>query len=171
MSAFEQAFNTAILREGGYKLHTVAGDRGGMTYAGIARLKNPDWPGWSIIDRGDIPPTPMVRDWYREGYWDVIRGDELHPDIAADIYDFATNTSAWKKPALAVKLAQIVCGTVPDGHMGPKTVAALNAMDPKLFKSQYFIAKIARYAAICNKDRSQNKFLLGWVNRSLQAVS
>ena len=51
MGEFEQAFEKMIRNEGGYLLHKVSGDRGGQTYAGIARNFYPDWDGWDLIDR------------------------------------------------------------------------------------------------------------------------
>ncbi len=39
MAQFEPAFELMIRDEGGYVLHEVPGDTGGMTYAGIARNK------------------------------------------------------------------------------------------------------------------------------------
>ena len=50
LANFESAFNRMIEDEGGYVLHEVPGDRGGMTYAGIARKMNPNWEGWQHID-------------------------------------------------------------------------------------------------------------------------
>ena len=44
MSEFQPAFESMIVNEGGYKLTNVSGDKGGMTYAGIARNR---WPNWS----------------------------------------------------------------------------------------------------------------------------
>lgn len=170
MSAFDDAFEAMIRREGGYKLHTVQGDTGGMTYAGIARNKNGQWPGWAYIDRGEIPPTQLVRDFYLTGYWRPIRGDELRPEIAANIFDFAVNTSAWGKPTVAVKLAQVVAQVEPDGVIGPKSVEAINRIAPASFKALYALAKIKRYAEIVNKNRTQSKFLLGWVNRALEQL-
>lgn len=168
MADFAPAFDQMILDEGGYKLHTVEGDRGGMTYAGIARNMNPDWAGWSIIDAGGTPPTDMVRDFYRTGYWQPIMGDEIKSqEIACSIFNFAVNTSARKRPKVAVSLAQIVVGAAPDGSFGPKTLAAINAFDPKLFEALYALAKIARYRDIVVRDRSQIKFLIGWINRTL----
>ena len=73
--------------------------------------------------------------------------------------------------ATAVKLAQIVVGTTPDGKFGPKTAAAVNAADPDLFMARYALAKIARYAAIVSKDSSQRAFLLGWINRALRGAA
>lgn len=168
--SFEKAFSATMAREGGYVLHEVAGDTGGMTYAGIARNKNPDWPGWKHIDRGDVPPTEMVRKFYLTGYWVPIRGDELRYDIAASIFDFAVNSSAPGRPVTAVKLAQQVAGVEPDGVIGPKSVAALNAIPAELFEAQFFVQKMRRYAEIVAGNRAQGKFLFGWLNRSLAAL-
>lgn len=168
---FERAFAATMKREGGYVLHEVAGDTGGQTYAGIARKPNPSWAGWEYIDRKETPPTQLVRDFYWEGYWKPLRADELRADIAISLYDFAVNTSAPGSPKTAVKLVQLMVGTEPDGSMGPKTIAALNAVPEKEFASAFFVAKMARYAQIVNRDRSQSKFLLGWLNRSLGALT
>lgn len=171
MADFKPAFDKMLLDEGGLKLHTVEGDRGGQTYGGIARNYNPSWPGWAFIDRGETPPTQLVYDFYREAYWLPIRGDDLPQRIAESIFNFAVNTSAPFKPTVAVKLAQAVIGATPDGVIGARTVALLNAIDPNLFVANYTLAKLARYAAIANKNPSQRKFLLGWLNRSLRGVA
>ena len=169
MANFVKAFERAIVAEGGYKLHQVAGDTGGLTYAGIARAKNPDWPGWAWIDRSETPPSQLVRDFYRSGWWEPILGDQIHDQAVAEtVYSFATNSSARGRPAVAVRLAQVIVGATPDGAMGPRTIDALNAMEPRLFIALYALARIARYRDIVTRDRSQNKFLLGWINRSLK---
>ena len=168
MAEFLPAFERAILAEGGYKLHQVAGDTGGPTYAGIARAKNPKWQGWVYIDCGETPPSQLVRDFYRAGWWDPIQGDQIRDqDVAYTVYSFATNAGL----KIAIRLLQVVVGTTPDGVMGPKTLEALNAMEPQLFLSLYALARIARYRDIVARDRSQGKFLLGWINRTLQEAA
>lgn len=169
MADFLPAYERMILNEGGYKLHTVEGDRGGMTYAGIARKKNPQWEGWEWLDRGETPPAEMVRAFYHAGWWVPLGCTEIAAQrVAETLFDFAMNTSAYGRPAVAAKLAQLVVGTTPDGRIGPKTLAALNAMDPELFMLRYALAKLARYEQIVTKDRTQMKFLLGWVRRVLK---
>ena len=164
MADFLPAFEVMIKNEGGYVLHDVPGDRGGMTYAGIARNMNPQWPGWPLIDAKQDVPAQMVRDFYKANFWDNIRGDELqHQAIAQTIFDFHVNTG---RPARV--LAQLVVGATPDGSFGPRTVAALNAYDPEKFVMAYALAKIARYRDIVTRDRTQIKFLLGWINRTLK---
>ena len=172
MAQFEPAYEGMIRNEGGYQLTNVPGDRGGQTYAGIARRMNPNWAGWGAIDRGEIPATQMVRDFYRLGWWEPIMGDQIADQrVAESIFDFGVNTSAYGRPAVAVKLAQIVAGVTPDGSFGPRTLAAVNAMDGALFVARYTVAKIARYRDIVQADRSQGKFLLGWVSRALKGAA
>jgi len=166
MAQFLPAYEAMILAEGGYVLHEVPGDRGGQTYAGIARKMNPRWDGWALIDRREPVPAQLVRDFYRHQYWDTIAGDRLSSQvIAQSIFDFHVNAGA-----AARKLAQLVVGSTPDGIFGDKTVAALNAYDEGRFVMAYALVKIARYRDIVMRDRSQGKFLLGWVNRALQGV-
>lgn len=167
MADFLPAYEAMIRNEGGYVLHDVPGDRGGMTYAGIARNMNPQWPGWTLIDAKQDVPAALVREFYKINYWAPIRGDELQNQATAQaIFDFHVNAGA-----VARKLAQLVVGATPDGAIGPKTVAALNAYDADKFVLAYALAKIARYRDIVTRDRTQGKFLLGWINRTLQGLA
>ena len=167
MADFLPAFEAMIQDEGGYVLHDVPGDRGGQTYAGIARNMNPRWPGWALIDRGQDVPAQLVREFYKRNFWDPIQGDRITSQVIAQtIFDFHVNAGA-----VARKLAQLVVGTTPDGAIGDKTLAALNAYDEDRFVMAYALAKIARYRDIVSRDRSQLKFLLGWINRTLQGVA
>jgi lysozyme family protein len=169
MADFNPAFERMIHDEGGYQLTDIAGDLGGQTYAGIARKMNPDWIGWTLVDRREFGAslTAMVRDFYRARFWRPIRGDEINEQaIAESIFNFAVNTGLGP----AVKIAQVIAGATPDGSIGGKTVELLNQCTAKGFVPSYALAKIRRYSDICNRDRSQSKFLLGWINRSLSGL-
>lgn len=168
MADFLPAFERTLLAEGGYKLTNVAADRGGQTYAGISRKNWPSWAGWSAIDRGETPESAAVRAFYMVNFWQVVRGDAITDQrIAEALYDYAVNAG----PKVAIKLAQIVLGATPDGVIGPRTLAALNAVDPQAFLPSYALAIVARYRDIVTRDRSQSKFLLGWINRALTVVA
>lgn len=170
MAAFSPAFDQMIRNEGGYVLHTVAGDRGGMTYAGIARNFWGGWSGWGFVDAGDMDHPELksaVMEFYQSNFWEPCGCAGIDAQsVASTLFDFAVNAGV----RVAVRLAQVVSGVKADGWSGPVTVAALNAIDPDDFEARYALAKIARYAAIVNNDRSQGKFLLGWINRTLQGV-
>jgi lysozyme family protein len=168
MADFAPAFEKMLHDEGGMQLTNIPGDRGGMTYAGIARNANPDWAGWAFIDQKDFGgATQLVREFYKVNFWDRIRGDNLtNQAIAETILNFAVNTGV----GVAAKLAQLIVGVTPDGAIGAKTVERLNICTAEKFLPAYALAKISRYAQICNKDRSQSKFLLGWINRTLAGL-
>jgi lysozyme family protein len=169
MADFNQAFQKVLRDEGGFKLTDIPGDRGGMTYAGIARNANPEWAGWNLVDHKEFGEilTEMVRKFYKSGYWDRIRGDDIaNQSVAENVFNFGVNTGV----GVAAKLAQLIVGVAPDGIIGQKTVEKLNTVDPEAFKKAYALAKIARYADICNRNKTQSKFLLGWLNRTLSGL-
>lgn len=171
MADFKPAYDTMIRNEGGYVNHTVAGDRGGQTYAGIARAFHSDWLGWALIDRNQLDNpelTELVFNFYKKKFWEKINGNEIkNQRIAESIFDFAVNAGV----RTAVKLVQLVVDTTPDGIVGINTVNRINQAEEELFVIQYAIAKVTRYTQIVTRDRSQIKFLLGWLNRTLASVS
>jgi len=170
MADFNAAFEKMITDEGGYVLHTIPGDTGGMTYAGIARNKNPNWGGWNLIDHNETNNallTSFVRAFYKTEFWDRLRGDEITNQVVAEsVFNFGVNTGM----GVAVKLAQLIVGATPDGAVGNVTLQKFNKVEPEAFKKAYALAKITRYADICNKNRTQSKFLLGWINRTLSGL-
>lgn len=166
MANFYLAFEKMIRNEGGYQLVNVLGDRGGQTFAGISRRAHPDWEGWRFIDNRDLP-VDLVPKFYMEHYWRPICGDEIAHQAAAEaIFDFAVNAGV----KVAVTLAQLVVGIDQDGRIGPATLAKIDAADEAVFVLKYALAKVARYAEICNRDREQSKFLLGWINRTVKGL-
>lgn len=167
MSEFLPAFEKMIIAEGGYVLHHVKSDKGGQTYAGIARNRWPDWPGWEAIDANCIPSSDLVRGFYRENFWVPVCGVGINDQkIANSIFEFSVNAGT----GTAIKLAQIVAGATPDGKVGRKTLEAINAMDSNHFMAAYTVAKISRYEQIVTRDRGQGKFLLGWIRRALNGA-
>lgn len=170
MAEFQPAYEKMIRNEGGYLNHKVTGDRGGQTYAGIARAFHSDWKGWDLIDRNDLDNpalTELVIEFYKAKFWEKIKGDEIQNQrIAETVFDFSVNAGV----RTATKLLQLVVGETPDGIVGAKTLASVNQADGELFVTKYALAKVARYTEIVKRDRSQIKFLLGWLNRTLRDV-
>jgi len=179
MVDFKPAFEKMMSNEGGYIVHTIEGDSGGMTYAGISRKFHPNWLGWQIIDNAmsgssenyfsieTLELKKMVQEFYEENYWDSMHcGDLNNQENAEAIFDFGVNAGI----RVASRLAQIVAHVTPDGYIGPKSIFAIDSIDSNTFITGYCVAKIARYATICNSNKSQSKFLLGWINRSLKGV-
>ena len=155
------SFDRVIRSEGGFRLTNIPGDRGGQTYAGIARRPNPDWEGWAVIDRGGVPPVEAVARFYKARFWDRVRGDDLPHGVDYLVYDFAVNAGA----AQAVRLLQRAVGVPDDGRIGPVTLSAVRARPPLEVASAFKEQKEAFYRRLVESDPTQNKFIRGWLNR------
>lgn len=65
---FKLAFNFTMQSEGGYVNDPK--DLGGETYRGISRRFNPQWSGWSLIDKKDFKAADaFVEEFYFNNYW------------------------------------------------------------------------------------------------------
>lgn len=160
MANFNDAIVKTLAREGGARFTDVASDKGGATKYGISQAAYPNLDIRNLTEQ-------QARDIYQRDYWDRIGGDAINSQaVAENIFDTAVNMGV----GTASKLAQLCCDVSPaDGIIGMQSLAAINAMNEQLFLAGYTISKIARYAHICNKDKTQSKFLLGWINRALGA--
>ena len=167
MAEFDTAFKKTIAAEGGY-VHDPS-DLGGETYKGVARARNGKWPGWQLIDlhknRGRFPDSlendqqlqDHVRTLYRNQYWDRICGDDIEDqDVAESIFDFGVNAG----PRTSMKLAPIAVAAEVDGVIGPNTLAKLNSEDPRTFLSVFALAKIGRYAHLCEQRPANRRFFM-----------
>ncbi len=162
---FETHFQKVIQLEGGFRLIQNPNEKA-KTYAGIYRISHPNWEGWEFIDRDESPPTEMVRKFYYENYYK--RLEEIKdPQVRFIIFEFAVNAGLKK----AIKLAQAVVGTSPDGIIGPKTISALNSTLPLDFIKSYLLARIKHYLDLANKDpKRYGIYLRGWLNRTFRGV-
>ncbi len=133
MADFKIAYDITAKNEGGYANDPA--DRGGETWKGVARKAHPNWPGWNIVDsykgkvgfiqnlKASVSLQQMVEQLYRSSYWDVIRGDEIKDQSAANmIYDSAVNIGT--RPA--IKLAQRSLALPESGIMNNTTLNKLN---------------------------------------------
>ena len=166
MARFEDHIEKLIQeKEGGYRLIDVHNDRGGMTYAGIARNANPNWPGWKYVDEGKSPPKNMVHALYKVQYWDSVSAGSCKDGRVAEIL---FSCSVLRGPGRALKMAQAAMGISADGITGPNTRKALSSAVYSTFAPRFAIARIAAFAEIADRDKTQRKFFRGWVNRVLR---
>lgn len=179
MADFKQAYEKVKKFEGGYANNP--NDKGGETYAGIARVHHPKWSGWEIIDKykqsehsskelnkvlqGNEQLDVMVEYFYKVNFWNAIKGDEIMNQLIADnIMDFAVNSGVGR----AVRYAQRIVGTVEDGVMGAKTIKAIN-QNIHDFVGHYKAARLGFVQKIVINNASQKQFLNGWTQRVLNA--
>lgn len=166
MSDFEQAFQK-LMKEEGFVLSDHKADKGGQTYAGIARKFHPDWTGWKYVDADTTPPTQLVRDFYHTEYWLPAKCDQFKDQRVAEVVFLQYVNMG----ANAIKMAQIVAGVIADGRIGPKSLEAINKMDPERFLDKLCIAMTARYYAIGMKDKTQRVWWPGWIGRALRIAA
>lgn len=177
MANFNEAFAATLQAEGGYVDDPQ--DPGGETYKGIARSRNPKWPGWTRIDilktKSNFPRSldadtelqQQVRDLYEINYWHKVRGDDIaNQAIANSIFDFAVNAG----PTTSAKLAQFAINVEPDGVIGETTLSKLNDENARAFVAVFALAKIGRYIKICEGRADSRKYFYGWVRRTLEGV-
>ncbi len=162
MADFNKAIVKTLVHEGGAKFTDDPTDRGGATKYGISQRAYPN------VDIRNLTEQ-QARDIYKRDYWDRIRADEITSQaIAENIFDTAVNMGV----RTASRLAQVALDIEPaDGIIGSQSLKIINAADESSFIANYTIAKIARYTYICNRNKSQKKYLLGWINRALGGVA
>ena len=154
MSDFMTAYAPLKRFEGGWCNNPD--DRGGETYAGIARRFFPRWPGWSLIDaakghssfrqgRGPfsrhlagIPALEeAVTEFYRVEWWERLGLARLPQAVADEIFEQAVNLGRGGAGKLVQRLcnafnydrrtgAALCADLAEDGAIGPKTLAALS---------------------------------------------
>lgn len=160
MADFEIAIPKLLLKEGGPAYTNIAGDNGGETKYGISKAAYPKEDIKNLTEA-------RARELYWANYWDICLCSKIDSQLVAEaIFESAVNMGT----KTTAKIVQLVAGVTVDGQIGMVTVAAINTMGEQNFLLQFKLAVIARYAHLCNQDRTQNKFLLGWINRALGGV-
>lgn len=143
-------------------------DRGGATNKGVTigtwRKVGYDKDGDGDIDVADlrlITERDAVERVMKPHYWDRWKADRIESQSVANLLvDWV-----WGSGAHGIKIPQRILSVEDDGIVGPKTLAALNARDPRrLFNDirayrEEFIAKIIR------KNPTQGRFRAGWLRR------
>lgn len=151
----------------------------GYTFMGIYQKAHPSLVMWKQIDEtvkrhkklsdasvelyGNKVLLEEVKMFYKKNFWDRMRLDEIVDQHKAnEMFVFGVNAGCSR----AVRLAQLVVGTVADGLIGPKTIAAINSYDVDEFDREFDEEEIKYYEAIVRNDPEKRIFLNGWKNRA-----
>jgi lysozyme family protein len=220
MADFTHYFPTLLANEGGY-CHDLQ-DPGGETYKGIARVSNPKWPGWPAVDvvkahaclpapvprtgwralskdlEAEAPLNALVMSFYKASYWNPLSLDAVRSQcVAEQLADHGVNAGT-SRPA---KMLQYLLATefgvklVVDGQVGPRTIAALNAVDPQAFYTRFVAMRRAFYTYRTGSfsptdapalapwhrffqeelrlktDSQMQKYLTSWISRTQEAYT
>ena len=129
---FEAALKAILHHEGGYVNHPK--DPGGMTNLGVTKRVWEEWVGHEVSGKIMRELTPeIVGPMYKVKYWDKVKGDDLPTGVDYVVFDAAVNSG----PGRAAKWLQACVGVEPDGGIGPKTLAAVNAFDANQLIEDY----------------------------------
>lgn len=185
---FDDAFKIVLGFEGGYVNDPA--DRGGETNYGITYntlndAKNKGWIPFNVtIQNIQLEHAKII---YKKGYWDAIQADSLPHPLDLILFDSAVNHG----PNAAVKLLQKSLNALLrytelkiDGIVGPLTLRAVNDYiglgstpgTPPDSNIRYLcidvlLNRVELYSSIVNSNRSQEKFLKGWLNRVFKLKS
>lgn len=120
MANFDILFNRLMEHEGGYINHPS--DPGGETMWGVTkRVARANGYNGSMRQL----PKSTAQAIAHKDYWRAIKGDDLPDDVAWQVFDAAYNHGNRN----AVKFLQRAIGASDDGIIGPRTLAAVKAMD------------------------------------------
>lgn len=174
-SIFKQALKYLGVNEGGFTNHP--NDKGGATNYGITRSDLARWLRRSVtVDEVKNMTYQTAADIYEAWYWKSINLDKItNQAIAIALFDMGVLRGiGWP-----IKQAQAICiahgydlgKSGADNDNGPKTQAALNAIDTKEFIEAYEGICEAGFRSIVARNPSQKVFLKGWLNRSKRLLT
>jgi len=185
---FDDAFKIVLDFEGGYV--NDPDDKGGETNYGItaSTLNSAKTKGWIpfnvTIQNIKIEHAKII---YKKGYWDAVQADSLPHPLDLIMFDSAVNHG----PNAAVKLLQKSLNVLlpytelaVDGIIGPLTMRAVrdyeglqdapgshNKSNIRYLCIDVLINRIELYLSIVLNNKSQEKFLKGWLNRVFKLKS
>lgn len=174
--SFDLAFTHTVGLESGYSDHPA--DRGGKTKYGIteavARAE-----GY----QGNMRDLPLLtaKTIYKRRYWDLLNLtsiDLIASPIAHELFDTGVNMGTsvagmfFQRCLNALnRNGQDYPDLLVDGVVGPKSVEAFQRFYVKRGMNGIKVMvkllnglQSARYVDICERDRTQESFLFGWIN-------
>lgn len=171
---FEKVSKIILQHEGGFVNDPQ--DRGGATNKGVA------WRTWQTYAQSDLGLAPTLANLkqitnaqaeliYRKRYWEPKGFCEIVNDrVGLMVYDWSITSGGAGKVIQRLLVRHYAQTLFMDGVIGPKTIAALNAVADQgrlllaitQLRREYYIA-----LAINKNGRktSNYKFLKGWLNR------
>ena len=134
-STYDDALRRLLAHEGGYTHHPS--DPGGPINFGITIHDYRKYvrPGATAADMKAMR-LDEAKAIYRAKYWDALACNALPAGVDYCVFDYGVNSGIGR----AARVLQRVAGVADDGKVGPQTLAAVRAREPK-----------AIVAAICDE--------------------
>lgn len=152
--------------EGGFANDPL--DRGGATNKGVTiatwRKVGYDKDGDGDIDVDDlrkISSDDVKNRVLKPHYWDRWKADDIKDQSVANIcVDWV-----WASGKHGITGVQRLLGVAADGIVGPKTLAAINAINPLVLFDRIKAARRKFIENIVKNNPSQRRFKKGWLRR------
>lgn len=141
-------------------------DRGGATMCGVILDTYRTYrksKGILTTTVNDLKKMPY-EDWraiIKQMFWNRWKADEIISQPLANLLvDWV-----WASGVNGIKIPQRVLGVTADGIVGPKTIAAINAANPRQLFDTLHNERIKFVDGIVRHNPSQVKFIKGWKRR------
>lgn len=173
MSLFDLAIPVILRREGGYVDDPQ--DPGGATNFGVSLrwLKQAGLLEDLEHLEGDVTHDEVMavrlmtiedaKGFYRSKWWDAYQyGLILAQAVATKVFDMSVNLGAPR----AHRMLQGAVGTSPDGVLGAKTFAEVNAAPSLSLIVTLQTVQATFYRSLAASNPARQKFLAGWLARA-----
>src|SRR5438270_3085076 len=161
MADFKTAFLLTLQHEDSTRSGKVTVDAGGRTRFGIAEKFHPDLPEEFFTGPAEDALVQAEKIEERE-YWEALRLAEVeNQSVANKIFDMGVNmgvrqAAVYAQRAVNSQLQKFqVQQLTEDGNIGPKTLAAMNAMDTQTFYGLLCQFSASHYRHIATNNPAQ----------------
>lgn len=141
-------------------------DLGGATMCGVTFATFTDYCRRKGYPRPTIVRLKAIKykEWLeilKTMFWDKWKADQINNEsIAIILVDWV-----WGSGKYGITIPQKAIGVTADGIVGPKTIAAVNAKDPKQLFDLIRKERLAYIERICRSRPANLKYKKGWLNR------
>lgn len=160
MASFVPAILKTLRWEGGYVNDPL--DKGGETNYGITKRSYPN------LDIKNLTLS-QAKDIYLKDFWNpLLLNSVKDQNLANNIFDFGVNAGPKRSVIMLQRiLREVFKKTITiDGAMGPKTLEAVASVNSSALNNLFGKARAEYYQSLANRDKTQEKFLRGWLNRA-----
>jgi lysozyme family protein len=131
-------------------------DVGGETNFGISKRQYPN------VDIANLTPEAATAIYQRD-YFDAMNlGGIASKRVRWKVLDIGVNAGQ----QVGAVILQLIVGAPPDGVIGAKTVAMVNAVPEDFVVDSLAIIQAIRYRGIAFRNPTQERFLNGWLKRA-----
>lgn len=156
---FDRLIGFVLNHEGGYVNDPA--DPGGETKYGISKRSYPE------VDIKNLT-VEQARDIYFADWWLPLRCPEIKDDRVAQKY-LDTCVNVGKSPGTKILQKAVTAAgmmVMPDGIIGPRTLAAVNSVDPVALLAQMRYYQADYYKYLIRRNPALAKFERGWMRRA-----